>query len=295
MNKLILLLFTLCSLQVFAEVESLSEFESKINLLRDEQVHLQIEKVNLQKQIDELNAKLGSLKVILLKRAKSTYRMQNSKWAEILLNSNLAQLNTQLKVVKNMNQNDLSVYRDYLATLRLLKDSKQNLGDTEKALQSNVVYYEQQQAEFEKREKIEMGLLKQTNGSAFLLKKGSLTRPLESQVTHEFGQLRDQQGQYYLLNQGQIYSSTHSAPVKAVGPGVVIFRDGLQRWRETLIVQHRDQYYSVYAGLNPQKIKVGDTVTEGQIVGIATGSEFYFELRHQKNPINPKTWFREIQ
>lgn len=295
MSKLITLLLIISSLQSFAANKTLSEFESKINSLREEQVQLQIEKTNLQKQLDELNAKMGSLKLMLLKRAKSAYRIQTSKWGEILLNSNLSQLNTQLKVIKNMNQNDLNLYRDYLATARLLKDSKQNLGETEKALQSNVAYYEEQQSEFEKREKIEIDLLKQTDASAFLLKKGSLTRPLESPVSHEFGQLRGQEDQYYLLNQGQIYTAARAAPVKAVGPGVVIFRDELQRWRETLIVQHRDQYYSVYAGINPLKIKVGDTVTEGQVIGAAVDTEFYFELRHQKNPINPKKWFREIQ
>lgn len=295
MSKLITLLLMSYSLQSFAADKTLSEFESKINSLREEQIQLQIEKTNLQKQLDELNEKLSSLKIILLNRAKSAYRIQNSKWGEILLNSNLSQLNTQLKVMKNMNQNDLNVYRDYQTTMRLLKDSKQNLGETEKALQSNMAFYEAQQVEFERREKIEMDLLKQTDSSAFLLKKGTLTRPLESQVSHEFGQLRGQEEQYYLLNQGQIYSSARSAPVKAVGPGVVIFRDELQRWRETLIVQHRDQYYSVYAGINPQKIKVGDAVTEGQVIGATAGSEFYFELRHQKNPINPKKWFREIQ
>lgn len=285
----------LLGVHVFAAENSLSEFEAQINSLREEQVQLQVEKSNLQNQIDELNSKLSSLKVLLLKRAKSAYRMQNSKWGEILLNSNLTQLNTQLKVIKNMNQNDLNVFRDYLTTLKFLKDSKQNLSETEKALQSNLIYFEAQQAAFEKREQIEIQLLKQTDSSAFLLKKGLLTRPLESSVVHEFGQLRDQEGQYYLLNQGQIYSAPRSLSVKAVGPGVVIFRDELGRWRETLIVQHRDQYYSVYAGLNPQKIKVGDTVNEGQVIGSTASTEFYFELRHQKNPINPKKWFREIQ
>ncbi|MBY0452468.1 MAG: hypothetical protein K2P92_05480, partial [Bdellovibrionaceae bacterium] len=227
MSKLITLFLMSYSLQSFAADKTLSEFESKINSLREEQIQLQIEKTNLQKQLDELNEKLSSLKIILLNRAKSAYRIQNSKWGEILLNSNLSQLNTQLKVMKNMNQNDLNVYRDYQTTMRLLKDSKQNLGETEKALQSNMAFYEAQQVEFERREKIEMDLLKQTDSSAFLLKKGTLTRPLESQVSHEFGQLRGQEEQYYLLNQGQIYSSTRSAPVKAVGPGVVIFRDEL--------------------------------------------------------------------
>ncbi len=177
----------------------------------------------------------------------------------------------------------------------MLKDSKQNFTETEKAMQSNLTYYEQQQAAFEKREQIEISILKQTNGAGFLLKKGLLTRPLDGPISHEFGQLRDQEGQYYLLNQGQIYSSVRAVNVKAVGPGVVIFRDELERWRETLIVQHSDQYFSVYAGINPLKIKVGDTVNEGQVIGATAGSEFYFELRHQKNPINPKKWFREIQ
>ncbi len=109
MIKLLVLAASMLAVQAFAADKSLSEFEFKINSLREEQIQLQIEKSSLQKQIDELKAKLGSLKVLLLKRAKSTFRMQTTPWGEILMNSNLAQLNTQLKVIKNMNQNDLSV------------------------------------------------------------------------------------------------------------------------------------------------------------------------------------------
>ena len=291
MIKAFLLATSLLAFQAIAADKSLSEFEFKINSLREEQVQLQIEKSSLQMKIDELDGKLGSLKLLLLKRAKSTYRMQTSPWGEILMNSNLAQLNTQLRVIKNMNQNDLNVYRDYSVTMKLLKDSKQNLSETEKAMQSNVKFYEEQQTAFEKREQIEIGILKQTGVAGFLLKKGSLTRPLESPIRHEFGQLRDQEGQYYLLNQGQIYSGARSTTVKAIGPGVVIFRDELQRWRETLIVQHDDNYYSIYAGITHPKKTVGEAVKMNESLATTASTEFYFELRHFSYPINPKKWY----
>ena len=74
---------------------------------------------------------------------------------------------------------------------------------------------------------------------------------------------------------------------------MIIFRDELLRWRETLIVQHDDNYYSVYAGVLNLKKSVGDRVTKSELIGFTAGEDFYFELRHFDNPVNPKHWYHK--
>ena len=84
-----------------------------------------------------------------------------------------------------------------------------------------------------------------------------------------------------------------SEKIYASGPGRVIFRDEIPYWGETLIVQHEDDYFTVYAGVTNIIKNVNDSVAQKEIMANANGADFYFELRHFDNPINPKTWLKE--
>lgn len=270
----------------------LLKVEQQIGFLQHESARLAIEKQEAQKQILELSKKQELLKVLVAKRLKSQSRLQKARWGEFILNTNLNQLNTQMKVLKNMNSHDYQLFREYKQTLTLLQETTANLNETQLLLEKNIAAYETQIKEIEKLEDIEKGILAQKNPEAFLLRKGSLTRPLEGKLLQSYGQINDQFGQYYILNTGDLWSVKPRTQVRSIGPGVVIFRDALARWRDTLIVQHNDQYYSVYAGIDSD-LSVGQTVSNAQIIGHSKSNLFYFELRHGTQPINSKKWFKE--
>jgi murein hydrolase activator len=99
--------------------------------------------------------------------------------------------------------------------------------------------------------------------------------------------------QYIFRSKGLLFKAQPKAAIRSVGPGVIIFSDVIPHWRETLIVQHDDHYYTVYAGLKEGSKKLKDTVEKNEIIGEALSDEFYFELRHFDNPINPTNWFKE--
>ena len=90
------------------------------------------------------------------------------------------------------------------------------------------------------------------------------------------------------LNEGDV--------VKAVSWGKVVHNDILRGMGRVVILMHDKDYYTVYAYLDESKLKIGQVVKQGQILGTAgyyppaKGAGAYFELRHHQKAINPNTW-----
>lgn len=289
-----MLLFTFHALG--NEAELLSALEHQLNFAVEEEARLSGEKKEIEDQISQLEVKLKERRKFISARLKAQSRLQNYRWGELLLNNNLNDLNRDLKILGNLTKYDLEIFKDYRQSMEMLAQARKNLSDTELQIQKNIASLQKKQQDFKTLESVRIDVLKKENSSSFLLQKGHIARPLDGKIIQSFGTLRDQVKQYYLINYGELYSAGKASPVKSVGPGVLIFRDLLSQWRETLIVQHSDDYYSVYAGVTPNsEIKVGDRLEAGTLIGWTAKPEFYFELRHFANPINPKPWYKEIK
>ena len=295
MTKLPILVLLFCSFAsaVPESPKILARIEKQMNLSLEDRARLAIEKNLLHEQISELHEKMKIKKSRMLKRLKALNSLKNFKWGELLLNNGFDTLDRNIKILKNLNRYDYEVFKEYNSSLKMLAVAQKNLFETEKLIQQNVESLKVQQEDFLKLEAIQIQALNQLKKDSLLMFKGRLSRPLEGQLKQEFGSVRDQHNQFYLVNHGELYSTKKNAPVRAVGLGKIIFRDELLRWRETLIVQHDDNYYSVYAGVLNLKKSVGDRVTKNELVGFTAGEDFYFELRHFDNPINPKYWYHK--
>lgn len=295
MTKLfiLVLLFGAFASAVSESPKILARIEKQMNLSYEDRARLAIEKNQLQEQISELQEKIKIKKSLMLKRLKALNSLKNFKWGELLLNNGFDTLDRNIKILKNLNRYDYELFKEYNSSLKMLAVAQKNLLETEKLIQQNVNSLKVQQEDFLKLEAVQIQALSQLKKNSLLMFKGRLSRPLEGQLKQEFGSVRDQQNQFYLVNHGELYSTKKNSPVRAVGLGTIIFRDELLRWRETLIVQHDDNYYSVYAGILNLKKSVGDRVTKNELVGFTAGEDFYFELRHFDNPVNPKYWYHK--
>ncbi len=87
-----------------------------------------------------------------------------------------------------------------------------------------------------------------------------------------------------------------NAPVSAVAGGKVVHNDVLRGFGTVLILQHGDDYYSLYAFLGNSPLQVGEDVSRQQRIGNAgfypalKGPGLYFELRFKQKAINPEEW-----
>ncbi|MGK3969438.1 murein hydrolase activator EnvC [Sorangium sp. So ce118] len=85
------------------------------------------------------------------------------------------------------------------------------------------------------------------------------------------------------------------APVRSVAAGRVAFADTYADYGLTVIVDHGERHYSVYAHLGAADVRAGDQLPGGARVGtVASGPEgakLYFELRRGAEVIDPGPWF----
>ncbi len=137
--------------------------------------------------------------------------------------------------------------------------------------------------------------------SAFFEKKGNLTPPVLSNVTKNYGFIEDEQFRFRLSHKGYFYALAMGVEIHSVFDGQVVFADLLPGYGKTVIVDHGDHYFTLYAYASQLKVKVGDKIQEGQLIAEAgygmhhdrTG--LYFEIRHFSDAIDPQGWIKDTK
>lgn len=92
------------------------------------------------------------------------------------------------------------------------------------------------------------------------------------------------------------FATAAGADVRAVHAGKVMFRDTMRGLGLVVVVQHGQEYFSVYAFLSESSASLGQNVNRGQVIGRSgyypaiKGDGLYFELRHHQNALNPSVW-----
>lgn len=120
------------------------------------------------------------------------------------------------------------------------------------------------------------------------LKKG-LRWPLRGTLMARFGTNRPEGG----IWRGVLIKARAGAPVHAVGGGTVVYSNWLRGFGNLLIVDHGEEYLSVYAYNQSLLKQVGDSVRAGDPLALAgsTGgqvdSALYFEIRHRGAAVDP--------
>jgi murein DD-endopeptidase MepM/ murein hydrolase activator NlpD len=84
-------------------------------------------------------------------------------------------------------------------------------------------------------------------------------------------------------------------PIVAAAPGTVSFSggDACCSYGYYVIVKHAGGFSTLYGHLSRRAVSIGDTVTQGQVVGYAgstgfsTGTHLHFEIQVNGSPQNP--------
>jgi len=136
---------------------------------------------------------------------------------------------------------------------------------------------------------------KKLGEDSFRALKGKFKKPVSGSVKHSFGSKRVE-GR--LKWHGWLISSPMNTSVNAIHTGRVVFSDWIRSYGLLIIVDHGDNYLSLY-GHNASLLKeTGDWVSSGEAiarVGNSGGqyrSGLYFEIRHQGKPLDPTLWIQ---
>lgn len=127
--------------------------------------------------------------------------------------------------------------------------------------------------------------------SANGLQRG-LRVPVKGTVQGRFGVDRPDGGVW----RGIVLRAAEGTPVKAVAAGTVVYSDWLRGFGNLIIVDHGQQYLTVYAYNQSLLKRVGDPISAGDSIATvgATGGQvesgLYFEIRHRGAPVDPAIW-----
>ena len=131
------------------------------------------------------------------------------------------------------------------------------------------------------------------NNISFIQKKGKLVWTVKGKLLKKYGVQKKITG---LKWQGVLIGANHGSKVHAISDGKVVFADWFKNYGLLVIIDHNNDYLSLY-GHNQQLLKVaGDSVKAREIIasvgdsGGQNNSALYFEIRKGKKTLNPSQW-----
>jgi murein hydrolase activator len=129
--------------------------------------------------------------------------------------------------------------------------------------------------------------------------RGRLPWPTEGKIVTGFGaQVHPRFGTRTFRNGVDIEAAV-GREVLAVHSGHVIYTGWFKGYGNLIIVDHGNEYYTLYAHIAEIEAKEGDDVRQGQRIGTVgdtgslAGPRLYFEVRYQGKPQDPEQWLRQ--
>jgi murein DD-endopeptidase MepM/ murein hydrolase activator NlpD len=122
-----------------------------------------------------------------------------------------------------------------------------------------------------------------------------------STITQKFGpspyDFEPPYGSYPHFHTGIDLADSMNTPVYAAGDGVVVAATTSDvGYGNHIIIAHDQHTLTLYGHLEAMGVKVGDTVKQGQVIGLmgstgnSTGPHTHFEVRIDNNPVDPELY-----
>ena len=128
--------------------------------------------------------------------------------------------------------------------------------------------------------------------------RGQLPWPASGPVVSPFGREVHPRFGTEIVRRGIEIEAPEGAPVRAVYPGMVLYRGWLKGYGNLVILDHGQGYYTLYAHAAEVLADEGEQVKAGQAIarvgetGSVDGPRLYFEVRYQGRAEDPQLWLR---
>lgn len=133
----------------------------------------------------------------------------------------------------------------------------------------------------------------------YLPSGGQLSWPVQGQITSTFGARVHPVFKTKTMHTGMDIRAPRGTPVRAAGPGEVLFAGWLRGYGQVIIIDHGNNLSSVYAHLSSMSVREGAAVRKGQTIGAvgstgtATGAHLHFEVRVGGDARDPMRYLRK--
>ena len=125
--------------------------------------------------------------------------------------------------------------------------------------------------------------------------RGKLRLPVRGELARRYGAPRGAAG---MEAKGVFIRTPEGQPVRAIARGHVVYADWMRGFGNLVIVDHGENYLSIYANNESLLKELGDAVAPGEAIattGSSGGNEetgLYFEMRHLGRAFDPLSWVK---
>ena len=126
--------------------------------------------------------------------------------------------------------------------------------------------------------------------------KGLLKMPVKGRIISLFGKFKNTQFNTVNFRSGIEIQTERGEPIQAVYDGKILYADWFKGYGNMIIIDHGDNYYTVYGHIEEAFKTAGDAVEAGEVMATAgdtgsiSGPKLYFEIRHHGKPLDPMQW-----
>ena len=117
-------------------------------------------------------------------------------------------------------------------------------------------------------------------------------------MIRKYGKVHDKNLNTWIKNTGIDIKAREGAKVRAIYPGIVSMITYLPGYGNTIILDHHEGYYSVYAHLEDIYVERDELVDGNQLIGIVgdsgslEGPKLHFEIYANQKTENPLLWLQ---
>jgi septal ring factor EnvC (AmiA/AmiB activator) len=149
---------------------------------------------------------------------------------------------------------------------------------------------------------IETASLKQKKNippKSFSSLKGLLNMPVKGRIIDYFGPHKNKKLNVVNFQSGIVIKADRGEPIRAVFNGQILYADWFKGYGNMIIIDHGENYYTVYAHAEELFASKGDTIDMGDVVatvgdsGSMIGPSLHFEVRHHGKPMDPVKWMKK--
>ncbi|MGB1091692.1 MAG: murein hydrolase activator EnvC family protein [Oceanobacter sp.] len=298
-------------------------------LLQEEQARLK----KLQQdrtRLDELQARYRAQ---LANQIRAAYRLQDNSSIKVLLSQQDAQLAQRMMTwFGYFNRTRSEQIGETLAELDQLNNIEKHIREQQQALQATRQRLERQNRQLaqkrQQQETLLAQLAQQKQSEATRLKekvqdrlrleqlvkevrtlvetserqidsrpirslKGKLQPPVKGPIRAAFGnKIKNGMGEWH----GWLIGAPSGSDVKAIHHGRVVFSDWMKGFGMLMLIDHGDNYLTLYAHNQALFYDVGAWVNQGDLIasvgrsGGQSQSGLYFEIRYKGQPQDPAAW-----
>ena len=264
------------------EIERLAELEAKTELRRQEVVRV-LQDTTEQKSVLDTQKK---------ERATVLARIEGQLQAQRAEATMLGRDDKRLSALIDDLGGQLNAAREAAEAGRKAEQERQEQARQEQTRQEQAKQEQARQAQETsqlRQRQQEASLQSSAGGSDGAGLKPGLRWPLRGAVMARFGSNRPEGGVW----RGILVRAAEGASVQVVASGTVVYSNWLRGFGNLLIIDHGQQYLSVYAYNQSLLKQIGDQVQTGETIALAgsTGgqvdSALYFEIRHRGAAVDP--------